>query len=152
MRAIVQRVLWAQVYVEDRCVGKIERGLLVLLGVRAGDTPEIAEWMARKIAGLRIFPNTDGRFDQSVTEIGGSVLVVSQFTLYGDARRGFRPSFTDASPPAVAQSLYEHFNNILRTTYRLRVETGIFGSMMNVESCNWGPVTIILEKEHGSSD
>lgn len=150
MRAIVQRVRWARVNIDGQTVGQIDLGLLVLLGIRNSDTPEVAAWMARKIAGLRVFPDADGRFNHSVTEVGGSVLIVSQFTLYGDAQRGYRPSFSDAAHPLLAQPLYERVTELLRTEYRLHTETGIFGAMMEIESSNWGPVTIILEKESGS--
>lgn len=149
MRAVVQRVLQAKVEVEGSIVGRIERGVLVYLGVHSADSNEIAAWMARKIAGLRIFPNAGGRFDRSLRDAGGSVLVVSQFTLYGDVQRGYRPDFTAAAPPKQAQLLYEHFVELLRHQHDLHVETGIFGAMMNVESVNWGPVTIIIEKESG---
>lgn len=149
MRAVVQRVHWARVRVADRVVGEIDRGVLVLLGIHRDDSPEIASWIAHKIAGLRIFPNEHGRFDRSVADVRGSVLVVSQFTLYGDARRGFRPSFSDAAPPDKAEPLYEYVVNQLRTRHALHTEMGIFGADMEVESCNWGPVTIIIEKESG---
>lgn len=149
MRAVVQRVHRATVEVAGSIVGCIERGVLVYLGVHSADTDEIAEWMARKIAGLRIFPNAEGRFDRSVRDVQGSVLVVSQFTLYGDVQRGFRPDFTAAAPPEHAQPLYERFVELLRHQHGLQVETGIFGAMMNVESVNWGPVTIIIEKQSG---
>lgn len=150
MRAVVQRVHWARVTVDGICISSIAQGLLVFLGIGRNDTAAEAAWMARKIAGLRIFPDDAGRFNRSVCEVGGSVLVVSQFTLYGDARRGFRPSFTDAAEPTRAEQLYELCIELLRTEHNLIVETGRFGAMMNVESSNWGPVTIILEKESGS--
>ncbi|GIV54388.1 MAG: D-aminoacyl-tRNA deacylase [Candidatus Kapaibacterium sp.] len=150
MRAVVQRVHWARIQVGGETVARTDRGLLVLLGIGAGDTPDCATWMARKIAGLRIFPDHTERFNLSVQDVGGSVLVVSQFTLYGDAQRGFRPSFSLAAPPAQAQPLYERVAELLRSEHNLHVETGIFGAMMDVESSNWGPVTILLEKESGS--
>ncbi len=149
MRAVVQRVHHAAVTVQGTTVGRIDRGLLVYLGIHTDDTPDIARWMARKIAGLRIFPDDESRFNHSVCDVGGSVLVVSQFTLYGDAHRGFRPSFSNAAPPTQAQPLYQQFIDFLRTDHQLHVETGIFGAMMDVESCNWGPVTIFIEKESG---
>ncbi|MCS6999387.1 MAG: D-aminoacyl-tRNA deacylase [Bacteroidota bacterium] len=147
MRAVVQRVHWAKVSVSGTIVGQIEQGLLVYLGVRSGDTAETVAWIARKIAGLRIFPNQNGRFDRSVRDVNGSVLVVSQFTLYGDISHGYRPDFTAAAPPAEAEPLYQLFISKLRNEYGLPVQTGVFGAMMDVECANWGPVTIILEKE-----
>ncbi len=146
MRAVVQRVHQAAVRVDGATVGSIECGLLVYLGVHHSDSDEIAQWMARKIAGLRIFPDGDGRFNRSVRDVGGAILVVSQFTLYGDAAHGFRPSFSAAAPPELAEQLYERVVALLRSEYSLRVATGIFGAMMDVESINWGPVTIVLEK------
>lgn len=147
MRAVIQRVHQATVRVDGATVGSIERGLLVYLGVHHSDTDETAQWMARKIAGLRIFPDDDSRFDRSVKEVSGAILVVSQFTLYGDARRGFRPSFSEAALPELARPLYERVVTYLRSEHGLPVATGIFGAMMDVESINWGPVTIVLEKE-----
>lgn len=146
MRAVIQRVHRAEVRVDGRIVGKINRGLLVYLGIHPNDTNTIAEWVARKIAGLRIFPGDDGRFDRSVCDVGGAILVVSQFTLYGDVSRGFRPSFSEAASPTRAEPLYEKVVTFLRNDYALDVATGIFGAMMEVESINWGPVTILLEK------
>jgi D-tyrosyl-tRNA(Tyr) deacylase len=146
MRAVIQRVHRAEVRVDGSIVGKINRGLLVYLGIHPNDTDTIAEWMARKIAGLRIFPSDDGRFDRSVCDVCGAVLVVSQFTLYGDASRGFRPSFSEAANPTLAEPFYEKVVTFLRNDYALEVATGVFGAMMEVESINWGPVTILLEK------
>ena len=145
MRAVIQRVSQASVTVGDQVVGRIGQGLMVLLGIKTGDTEAEARWMAQKIAGLRIFADDAGRFNLSLRDVGGSALVVSQFTLYGDSRKGRRPSFTDAAPPDVAEPLVERFVELLRAE-RLPVETGIFGALMQVEIHNDGPVTLILEK------
>ncbi len=125
--------------------GAIDRGLLVLLGVGKQDTREQVEWMADKIAGLRIFADEDGKMNRDLSAVGGAVLVVSQFTLYGDATKGRRPSFVDAAPPELAVPLYEAFVAALRAR-GLGVETGEFGAMMDVELVNDGPVTLVLER------
>jgi D-tyrosyl-tRNA(Tyr) deacylase len=145
MRAVVQRVGRASVTVGGRVAGSIGRGLLVLVGFAPTDTPETVAWMADKIAGLRIFADSEGKMNHDVREVGGSLLVVSQFTLYGDASRGRRPSFIGAAPPDVAIPLYQAFIARLREQ-RLPVETGEFGAMMDVELVNQGPVTLILER------
>ncbi len=146
MRAIVQRVTQASVAVAGEIVGKIGPGLLVLIGAREGDTTQEAEWLAHKIANLRIFSDAEGKMNLSVLATEGSVLVVSQFTLYGDIRRGFRPSFGHAAPPEVAEPLIEHFSAALREK-GLSVATGVFQAHMEVALVNDGPVTILLEKE-----
>jgi len=145
MRAVVQRVKEASVSVEGEVVGEIGPGLVVLLGVREGDTEAEAAYLAQKIANLRIFPDRAGKFNLSALDVGGEVLVVSQFTLYADTRKGRRPSFVDAAPPEVAEPLVERFVELLRQT-GLRVETGQFQAMMLVKIFNDGPVTIILER------
>jgi len=144
MRAVVQRVSRASVTVEGAIAGEIGVGLLVLLGVGAGDTRADADYLAAKIIGLRIFEDSDGKMNLSVGEIGGAVLAVSQFTLYGDARRGKRPSFDAAAPPAQARELYEYFVERVRAA-GLRCETGRFQENMRVELVNEGPVTILLD-------
>ena len=146
MRAVVQRVSRARVTVEARSVGQIERGLLVLLGVSSGDAEKDAEYLADKVAGLRIFEDAEGKMNRSVGDIGGSVLAVSQFTLYGDARRGKRPSFDAAARPERARTLYEHFVEHVRSL-GLRCETGQFQADMQVELVNNGPVTILMDSE-----
>ncbi len=146
MRAVVQRVSRAVVRVEDRAVGEIGRGLVVLLGVREGDTAAEADWLADKIAGLRIFAGETGKFDRSLDDVGGALLVVSQFTVYGDTRKGRRPNFSAAAPAETADTLYEHFVAHLRSG-GYQVETGVFGAMMDVELVNDGPVTLIVERE-----
>jgi D-tyrosyl-tRNA(Tyr) deacylase len=145
MRIVLQRVSRAKVTVEGRVTGEIGRGLLLLAGFTDGDTEEALAWMADKVVGLRIFPDDEGKMNRSVEEADGAILVVSQFTLYGDARKGRRPSFVDAARPEVAIPLYERFVALLRATGR-RVETGEFGAMMDVELLNEGPVTLILER------
>jgi len=144
MRAVVQIVKWAQVNVGGEVKGKIDRGLLVFLGVGKEDGPKDAEFLATKIAGLRIFSNAAGKFDLSVKDVKGKILVVSQFTLYGDCRKGRRPSFTDAAPPEMAEKLYERFIETMRQK-GLDVESGTFQAMMEVHLINDGPVTILLE-------
>ena len=140
----MQRVKEARVEVEGSTVGQIGPGLLVLLGVTASDDEKIAAHLAGKIVNLRIFPDDAGRMNRSVQDIGGSVLVVSQFTLYGDCRKGRRPSFDDAAPPDQARQLYEFFVSLLRNT-QLQVQTGIFQAEMQVHLINDGPVTFVLD-------
>ena len=146
MRAVVQRVSRAEVRVEGRLVGGIGRGLLVLLGVAREDTPETGKVLAEKIANLRIFDDDQGRMNRSLLEAGGAVLCVSQFTLYGDCRKGRRPSYDRAAAPEAARSLYESFVESLRAL-NVKVETGEFRAMMDVELVNDGPVTLLLDSE-----
>lgn len=146
MRAVVQRVSRAAVRVDAKTVGEIGAGLVVLLGIRSGDTRDAADYLAERVANLRIFADADDKMNLSVKDIQGGVLAVSQFTLFGDVRRGRRPSFIDAAPPAEAQPLYEHFLAALRA-HGLRVENGVFRAMMEVELVNDGPVTILLDSE-----
>jgi len=141
---VAQRVTRARVQVEGRTVGEIDRGLLLLVGAGVGDSESHARWLAEKCAQLRIFNDERGRFDRSLLDIGGSALVVSQFTLYGDCRKGRRPSFTDALDPAAAEPLIERFSECLRAL-GVKVETGEFGAAMEVHLTNDGPVTLILE-------
>jgi D-tyrosyl-tRNA(Tyr) deacylase len=145
MRVVLQRVSRARVTVDGRVTGEIGRGLLLLAGFTDGDTHDTLAWMADKVVELRIFPDDEGKMNRSVREAGGGLLVVSQFTLYGDARKGRRPSFVDAARPEVAIPLYERFVALLRAT-GLPVGTGEFGAMMDVELLNEGPVTLILER------
>lgn len=144
MRAVVQRVSHAKVTINDWISGEIGLGLLVLLGVGHEDTEADATYLAEKIAGLRIFEDHNGKMNRSVQDVGGSVLAVSQFTLYGDVRRGKRPSFDAAAPPEHARRLYEFFVELIRAS-GLRCETGRFQEMMQVELINEGPVTILLD-------
>jgi D-aminoacyl-tRNA deacylase len=145
MRLVLQRVKLASVKVDGQLVGRIERGILVLLGIHHNDTIDTASVLANKCLELRIFPDSEGKMNLSVKEIGGGVLVVSQFTLYGDCRKGKRPSFSEAAPPQKANELYEHFVKFVRGEIPL-VQTGVFGASMEVELLNDGPVTLILEK------
>jgi D-tyrosyl-tRNA(Tyr) deacylase len=144
MRAVVQRVSRAQVTVNGEITGQISLGLLVLLGVGRDDTEADATYLSEKIAGLRVFEDAQGKMNRSLHEAGGSVLAVSQFTLYGDVRRGKRPSFDAAAPPEKARQLYEFFVQQIRAA-GLRCETGRFQEMMQVELVNQGPVTILLD-------
>jgi D-tyrosyl-tRNA(Tyr) deacylase len=146
MRVIVQRVSRAAVRVDNRTIGQIQHGLLLLVGFKADDTEAILEWMADKIVGLRIFRDDEDKMNRSLDDIGGGLLVVSQFTLYGDARKGRRPSFIDAAHPDIAIPLYNRFVQLLRAHTKGPVETGEFGAMMDVELVNDGPVTLILER------
>ena len=144
MRAVVQRVSEAKVEVEGELAGAIGLGFLVLLGVGAEDTWEDAEYLAHKIAGLRVFPDQSGKMSLSLAQVGGEVLLVSQFTLYGDLKRGFRPSFTKAATPEMGKRLYERFIDFL-TREGVAVQTGVFGAHMQVSLVNDGPVTLILK-------
>lgn len=144
MRAVVQRVSSARVEVAGKIAGSVGKGLLVLLGVAQGDTDRQAEWLAEKIAGLRIFEDEAGKMNLSLLEVGGAALIVSQFTLLADCRRGRRPSFTDAAPPEEADRLYQVFVAKLRSA-GLPVETGVFQAHMDVHLVNDGPVTLVLD-------
>ena len=148
MRAVLQRVSRAEVRVASRVTGKIGPGFLVLAGFAPTDTDLQLSWMAEKIIGLRVFGDAEGKMNRDLADVGGALLVVSQFTLYGDASKGRRPSFIDAAPPTLAIPLYERFVALLREkgAGRIPVETGEFGAMMEVELVNDGPVTLILEK------
>ncbi|MBT3376901.1 MAG: D-tyrosyl-tRNA(Tyr) deacylase [Lentisphaerae bacterium] len=146
MRAVIQRVLEASVDCDGTTVGQIGHGLLILLGVRTGDTSAEADYLVEKCMNLRIFTDADGKFNLSVRDIEGEVLVVSQFTLYGDTRKGRRPSFVDAARPDVSEPLYDQFVARVRAT-GLKTETGIFGAMMRVNLVNDGPVTVLVERE-----
>jgi D-tyrosyl-tRNA(Tyr) deacylase len=144
MRAVIQRVSRARVTVHGEITGEIERGLLVLIGIASADTESDADYLAGKIAGLRIFEDEQGKMNLSLADVGGSMLAVSQFTLYGDVRHGRRPSFDAAAPPEKARGLYEYLVERIRAL-GLRCETGRFQEMMQVELVNDGPVTILLD-------
>lgn len=146
MRAIIQRVTRASVTVEGRVAGEIGAGLLVLLGVSRTDNPESAAYLAEKIANLRIFSDEAGKMNLSLLDVGGSALLVSQFTLYGDTRGGRRPSYVQAAPPEQASRLYEEFVRTIRAL-GVPVQTGVFQAHMQVELVNDGPVTILLDSE-----
>ncbi|MCB0878551.1 MAG: D-tyrosyl-tRNA(Tyr) deacylase [Thermoleophilia bacterium] len=145
MQVVVQRVSEARVEVSGQVVGEIGVGLVALVGIAAGDDESALEWMARKVAALRVFPDDDGRFDRSVVDVGGSILSVSQFTLLGDVRKGTRPSFTKAAHPDEAEPMWDRFNELVRAQ-GVQVETGVFGASMQVALVNDGPVTIQLER------
>jgi len=144
LRAIIQRVSEAEVVVDNEVTGKIQQGLLVLLGVEEGDSQKDCDYLADKVAGLRVFDDAEGKMNLGVTDVDGKVLVVSQFTLLGDCRKGRRPSFVDAAPPEIGQQLYEAFCQRIREQ-GIDVETGRFRSHMQVQLVNDGPVTLMLD-------
>jgi len=146
MKVVVQRSKAASVTVDGDNVGAIEQGLVLLVGITHEDTEADVRWMAEKVAGLRIFEDENGKMNLSVQDFGGELLSVSQFTLYGDCRKGRRPNFMAAARPEQAEVLYEAFNEALRGT-GLHVETGRFGAMMDVQLVNWGPVTLIIDSK-----
>lgn len=146
MIALIQRVRHASVKVEGRVIGSIQNGLLVLLGVHTSDTIEEARWLSAKCVNLRIFPDEDDKMNRSVKDHDGAILVVSQFTLYGNAEKGNRPSFIESARPETAEPLYEAFCTETSTLLGKEVERGQFGAMMDVELCNWGPVTLSVER------
>jgi D-tyrosyl-tRNA(Tyr) deacylase len=145
VRVVLQRVSRAAVRVDGQTVGAIGRGFVVLAGFAPGDSEVALAWMAEKIAGLRVFTDREGRMNLPLADVGGAVLVISQFTLYGDAAKGRRPSFTDAAPPEIAEGLYRRFVELLRQRH-VPVETGTFGAVMEVELVNEGPVTLVIER------
>ncbi|HZZ80864.1 MAG TPA: D-aminoacyl-tRNA deacylase [Gemmataceae bacterium] len=146
MRAVVQRVTRARVEIDGALVGEIRSGLVVLVGVTHSDTAEQARWLAEKVAGLRIFNDAEGKMNLDLREVGGAMLIISQFTLYGDCRKGKRPSFIDAAGPPVAIPLYEEFINGVKAL-GIPVATGRFGADMKVELVNDGPVTLIVDSK-----
>ncbi|GGG83634.1 D-aminoacyl-tRNA deacylase [Paenibacillus radicis (ex Gao et al. 2016)] len=146
MKVVIQRSKRAEVTVDGSVTGAIEFGLVLLVGITHEDTEADVRWMAEKVAGLRIFEDDNGKMNHSVVDIGGQILSVSQFTLYGDSRKGRRPNFMAAARPEQAQPLYERFNEALRAS-GLTVETGVFGAMMDVSLVNWGPVTLIVDSK-----
>lgn len=145
MRVLLQRVSRAEVRIAGDVRGRIGRGYLLLVGFTTSDTPDGVTWMAEKVLGLRLFGDDEGRMNRALADVGGAILVVSQFTLYGDARKGRRPSFVDAARPEAAIPLYERFVELLQAQGQ-QVETGEFGAMMEVELVNDGPVTLWLER------
>jgi D-tyrosyl-tRNA(Tyr) deacylase len=146
MRVVVQRCKNAEVTVNNQTIGRIEQGLMLLVGITHEDTEHDAKYLADKVAGLRIFENETGKMNLSVIETGGAILSVSQFTLYGDCRKGKRPNFMSAARPEQAEPLYQEFNRLLREQ-GLQVETGAFGEMMDVSLTNWGPVTLMIDSK-----
>ena len=148
MKLLLQRVSRASVSVGGETVGAVGPGYMALVGCRSGDTPEDADRLAVRAAALRVFEDAEGRMNRSVLDVGGSVLAISQFTLYADCRRGNRPSFTGAGDPSAANELYEYYVKLLRETHHIAdVQTGEFGAHMKVELLNDGPVTILLDSE-----
>lgn len=146
MRVVLQRVSRASVTVSGSVVGRIDRGLLLLVGFHEDDAPASLEWMADKVVGLRVFQDAEDKMNLSVNDVSGDLLVVSQFTLYGDASKGRRPSFIEAAHPDIAVPHYERFVDLLNHRAHGRVATGEFGAMMDVELVNDGPVTLLLER------
>jgi len=144
MRAVIQRVSWAEVWVANERVARIEQGVLVLLGVHRADTEADARWLAQKIAHLRLFEDEAGKLNRALSEIGGAALVVSNFTLYGDCRKGRRPSFTDSAPYEEGRTLYERFCQLLAAE-GIPVQTGVYGATMQVRLQNDGPVTLVID-------
>jgi len=149
MRAVIQRVKSASVTVDGQITGEIGCGLVILLGVGPEDRVSDGAWLASKIANLRIFPDADAKMNCSLLDVGGGALVVSQFTLYGDCRRGRRPSFVGAAPPDIAEPLYERFCEQMADEGVALVGRGVFGAMMDVSLINDGPVTLIVDSPHG---
>lgn len=147
MRVVVQRCSRAEVRIDGERVGQIEKGFVLLVGITDTDSHEQADILAKKIAQLRVFEDAEGKMNLSLNEVGGAVLSISQFTLYADCRKGNRPSFIRAARPETAAPLYDYFNDMMRTQYNLRVETGRFGADMKVDFINDGPVTIILDSD-----
>ena len=143
---VFQWVAPATVTVDGRVVGSIGRGLLALVGFAPGDGQGSIDWMANKLVGLRVFEDDEGKMNRSVVDVGGGVLLVSQFTLYGDVRKGRRPSFIEAAPPETARPLYDRFVELLEARHPGRVATGKFGAMMDVSSTNDGPVTLVIDR------
>ncbi len=145
MRVVVQRCSRAEVRIDGQVVGKIGKGFMLLVGFCHEDTPAEVEFLAKKVAGMRVFEDAEGKMNLSLADVSGEILSISQFTLYGDARKGNRPSFIHAARPDVAEPLYDLFNKTRREQYGLHVETGSFGADMKVDFVNDGPVTILLE-------
>jgi D-tyrosyl-tRNA(Tyr) deacylase len=146
VRVVLQRVREANVTVEGRVVGEIGVGHLLLVGFKGSDTTDQVEWMADKVVGLRIFQDDAEKMNRTLADVSGSILVVSQFTLYGDVRKGRRPSFIEAAPPETAMRLYDRFVELLEALHPGRVATGKFGAMMDVSSTNDGPVTLVIDR------
>jgi len=152
VRVVLQRVSKASVTISDEVVGSVDAGLLLLVGFTHDDTDVEVEWMADKVVGLRVFPDDDGKMNRSLVEHGGGALIVSQFTLYGDTRKGRRPSFVKAAPAEISAPLYERFVALMRARLDGPVETGRFGAAMDVALVNDGPVTLVLDRSGSGAD
>ena len=146
MKIVVQRVSSSSVKIDGAVSGSINRGLMLLVGIHESDSSETIEWCCNKVAKLRIFEDDDGKMNRSVTDIGGGILLIPNFTLYGDARKGTRPSFINAAHPDVAEPLFDEMVSFMKNSYEGPVESGVFGAMMNVSLVNDGPVTLLLER------
>ncbi len=146
MRAVIQRVSRASVRINDRATRRIDHGLVVLLGIRTDDTVKELQWLADKVVHLRIFDDDDGKMNISLADIGGEMLIISQFTLYGDCRKGRRPGYSNSAPPEIAEPLYQQFIEEVKN-HRISVATGTFRAAMEVELVNDGPVTLLLDSE-----
>lgn len=149
MKVVVQKVKYSKLFIEDKLICSIDNGLLVLIGLHVFDNRELFSWFANKLINLRIFPDEVGKMNLSVKDIKGDIMLVSNFTLYGDAQKGFRPSYSNAMLPKEAKLMYEEFVSFFQTNYpETKIVSGIFGEMMEIELINDGPVTIIIEKEN----
>ena len=148
MRAIVQRVREAKVIIKGKTVGEIGQGLLVLIGIMESDDNKIMEWMCNKLVNLRVFRDDDGNKNKSVLDINGGILVVSNFTVYGSVKKGFRPNYMKSAPVEISEPLYNRMMEYLREKYPLKIADGEFGAMMDIELINDGPVTILIDKEN----
>jgi len=147
MKAVVQKVSKANVAIDGKIFNEIKTGLLVLLAINNFDTEKEIEWMAHKLVNLRIFPDNEGKMNKSILDINGEILVISNFTIYGDVKKGFRPNFMKSAPADFSKPMYEKFIKFMQNKYPLKIVGGIFGAMMDINLTNSGPVTIILEKE-----
>jgi len=150
MRSVVQKVSQANVSINGDIVGEISTGLVVFVAVTMSDDEKVLKWMCNKIANLRVFPDDENKMNKSVIDVGGSVLIISNFTLYGDVRKGFRPNFMRSARPEVSEPLYDRMIDILKYDFSLNVQSGEFGAMMDVKLTNDGPVTVIIDKENES--
>jgi len=145
MRAVVQRVSKASVEIDGKINGKISKGIVVFVAIRESDNEKAIEWMSNKLVNLRIFPDENDKMNKSVLDVRGGILLISNFTLYGDAKKGFRPSFVESAKPEISEPIFNKFLDYLKSNYDLQIETGKFGAMMNINLINDGPVTIIID-------
>lgn len=145
MRAVVQRVSRASVEIDGKMNGEISKGLVVFVAIKDSDNEKTVEWMSNKLVNLRIFPDENDKMNRSVLDVKGGILLISNFTLYGDAKKGFRPSFIESAKPEISEPIFNKLLNYLKSNYDLKIETGKFGAMMNINLINDGPVTIIID-------